>query len=214
MKRRRHTGPPHRSRARTLSEKSVSANPFEQFNAWFQAAIDARVPQPNAMTLATASPEGKPSARIVLLKGVDDRGFSFFTNYDSAKGKQLSENPRAALLLYWPGLERQVRIEGAVEKLSREESLEYFKSRPRSSRIGAWASRQSEVIKNRGVLEAQFQKYREQFRDHEVPIPEHWGGYRLVPCRIEFWQSRPNRLHDRISFHWNDNSWNIERLSP
>jgi pyridoxamine 5'-phosphate oxidase len=214
MNKKRYSSPSRRSAIRTLSEKSISANPFDQFDDWFQSVIEAKVPQPYAMTLATASSDGKPSARIVLLKGVDKGGFLFYTNYDSTKGRQLSGNPRAALLFYWPVLDRQVRIEGTVEKLSRAESLEYFKSRPRSSRIGAWASRQSEVIDGREVLETQFYQYQKQYRNGEVPIPEYWGGYRLIPGRIEFWQSRANRLHDRISYSWDGISWKINRLSP
>ncbi len=214
MKKKRSSSPPRRSGNRSLSEKNISADPFDQFNTWFHAVIDARVSQPHAMTLATASIDGKPSARMVLLKGVDGGGFSFYSNYGSTKGKQLAENPRAALLFYWPKLERQVRIEGTVEKLTREESQEYFDSRPRNSRIGAWASRQSEVIESRHFLNAQFQKYKQQFRNMGVPLPGNWGGYRLVPNRIEFWQNRPNRLHDRISYVRHGNSWNISRLSP
>jgi pyridoxamine 5'-phosphate oxidase len=214
MKKKSSSSPPRRSGNKSLSEKNISADPFDQFNTWFQAVIDARVSQPHAMTLATASADGKPSARMVLLKGVDGAAFSFYTNYGSTKGKELAENPQAALLFYWPKLERQVRIEGTVEKLTREESQEYFDSRPRNSRIGAWASRQSDVIKSRPFLDAQFQKYKQQFRNTGVPLPDFWGGYRLVPCRIEFWQNRPNRLHDRISYVRHGNSWNISRLSP
>jgi pyridoxamine 5'-phosphate oxidase len=214
MKKTRSSSPPRRSGNRSLSEKNISADPFDQFNTWFQAVIDARVSQPHAMTLATASADGKPTARMVLLREVDGGAFSFYTNYGSTKGKQLTENPRAALLFYWPKLERQVRIEGTVEKLTRKESGEYFDSRPRNSRIGAWASRQSEVIESRLFLNAQFQKYKQQFRNTGVPLPDFWGGYRLVPSRIEFWQERPNRLHDRILYVRHGNLWKISRLSP
>ena len=199
---------------KSLSEHRVSANPFDQFNLWFQAAIDAKVPQPYAMTLATASRSGRPSARIVLLKGFDPRGFSFYTNYESVKGKELTENRNAALLFYWPKLERQIRIEGSVEKLTREESLRYFQSRPRKSRIGTWASHQSEVLQSRESLDHQFRKYRQLFHNADVPLPEYWGGYLLIPSRIEFWQSRSNRLHDRVSYLREDMSWKISRLSP
>jgi len=166
------------------------------------------------MVLATASANGRPTARTVLLKGVDQQGFSFYTNYESMKGKQLSENPHAALLFYWPQFERQVRIEGTVEKLSREESREYFSTRPRNSRISTWASRQSETIESRSSLEDTFERFKQQFRNNEVPLPDYWGGYRLRPSTFEFWQSRPNRLHDRITFVKEGVSWRIVRLSP
>lgn len=214
MKKKRSSHSLRKSGSKYLSEKIIRPNPFDQFHSWFQAAVDAKVLQPYAMTLATASPHGIPTSRIVLLKGVDERGFVFFSNYESTKGKQLAENPRAALLFYWPDLERQVRIEGTVERVTRKESLEYFVSRPRNSRIGAWASRQSEVIDSRAVLDEQFQKYQKLYRNADVPIPEYWGGYRLLPDRIEFWQSRANRLHDRISYSRNGVSWNYTRLSP
>jgi pyridoxamine 5'-phosphate oxidase len=214
MKRKRSSRSPRNSRVQALSEKTISTDPYDQFNSWFQAALDAKIPKPEAMTLATASADGTLSARIVLLKDVDSKGFSFYTNYESTKGKHLAENPRAALVFFWPVLERQVRIEGVVEKLSREESKEYFQSRPRNSRIGAWASRQSNPIDSRLVLDEQFQAYSRQFRNEEVPLPEDWGGYRVIPNRIEFWQSRQNRLHDRISYVREDSSWKIIRLSP
>ncbi|HEY6953299.1 MAG TPA: pyridoxamine 5'-phosphate oxidase [Bacteroidota bacterium] len=206
----------HRSTpgTKTLSEKNVSANPFDQFRKWFQAAVDENIPQPNAMTLATASADGEPSSRIVLLKDADDRGFTFYTNYESRKGGQLALNPRAALLFYWPTLDRQVRIEGQVERLTREESMRYFDSRPRLSRIGAWASRQSEIIENRSILVAEFKKFERQFSKGKVPLPDYWGGFRLIPGRMEFWQNRPNRLHDRICYVREHDAWKIVRLSP
>lgn len=204
----------HSSKTKSLSERSVSPDPFEQFHMWFQLVLKSDLPQPYAMTLATVSSNGHPSARVVLFKGIDRRGFTFYTNYESRKGKELSVNKHAALLFYWQKLERQVRIEGTVEKLSQEESYEYFSSRPRDSRIGAWASRQSEVIENRSILEAQFKKYKQNFRNADVPLPDFWGGYRLLPRSIEFWQSRPNRLHDRIAYVAENSSWKIVRLSP
>jgi pyridoxamine 5'-phosphate oxidase len=217
MKRKRSPNLPHKplkSRISILSARSISVDPFDQFNSWFQQVLDANVLQPYSMVLATASAHGKPSARIVLLKGVDQRGFSFYTNYESTKGKQLSENAHAALLFYWPQLDRQIRIEGTIEKLTREESLTYFSTRPRNSRLGAWASHQSEIIANRSSLESEFKRYQKQFRNSDVPLPDYWGGYRLIPCRIEFWQSRSNRLHDRISYVREDGTWKINRLSP
>jgi pyridoxamine 5'-phosphate oxidase len=214
MKRKRSRNVPRKSRIRTLSEHNISVDPFDQFNSWFQQVLDANVLQPYAMVLATASAHSKPSARIVLLKGVDRRGFSFYTNYESTKGKQLSENAHAALLFYWPQLDREIRIEGMVEKLTREESLMYFSTRPRKSRLGVWASHQSEIIADRSSLESEFKRFQKQFRNSDVPLPDYWGGYRLIPCRIEFWQSRSNRLHDRISYVREDGTWTINRLSP
>ncbi len=214
MKRKRSSSPPRKSRIRTLSERDIHADPFDQFNSWFQQVLDAKILKPDAMTLATASAKGKPSARIVLLKGVDRRGFSFYTNYESSKGRQLSENPHAALLFHWPQFERQIRIEGSVEELTRDESLQYFSTRPRNSRIGAWASHQSQIIESRSSLESQFKEYQKRFRNADVPLPDHWGGYRLIPNRIEFWQGRANRLHDRISYVRDEASWRIYRLSP
>ena len=212
---RNHSSPPRSSpRVQSLTESNVRKNPFEQFQVWFKDAMDRNVQQANAMTLATASRDGIPSARIVLLKGADERGFSFFTNFESRKGKQLAENPRAALLFHWPSLRRQIRIEGTVEKLSREESFEYFKSRPRKSRIGAWSSPQSAEIKDRAHLENQFRQYETRFRGKDIPLPDFWGGFRLVPVQFEFWQDRPNRLHDRIVYRMSKGDWLIVRLSP
>ena len=199
-----------------LSEADLNDDPIEQFNSWFQQALDADLLEPNAMTLATATPDGKPTARVVLLKGVSTKGFVFYTNYESQKGQQLIANPYAALVFLWNKLERQIRIEGKVEKLTAEESAEYFHSRPKASQIGAWASDQSRVILNREVLEKKLAQLQEQYSgDATVPLPEHWGGFRVVPNRIEFWQGRPSRLHDRLVYDLQTNgSWQIKRLSP
>ena len=199
-----------------LEKADVDAEPIKQFDLWFGQALEADLIEPNAMTLATATPDGKPTARIVLLKGVSDRGFVFYTNYESQKGQQLIANPHAALVFLWQKLERQVRIEGKVEKLSSEESAEYFHSRPKASQLGAWTSDQSRVIPNREVLEKKQAQLQEQYSgDTEVPLPTHWGGFRVVPSRLEFWQGRPSRLHDRLVYDLQaDGSWTINRLSP
>lgn len=198
-----------------LAEADLNSNPIEQFNLWFQQALDADLIEPNAMTLATATPKGKPTARIVLLKGVSDRGFVFYTNYESQKGQQLIANPYAALVFLWDKLERQVRIEGKVEQLSSSESAVYFHSRPKASQIGAWASDQSQVIANREVLEKKLASLEEQYQGQEIPLPQHWGGFRVVPNRIEFWQGRPSRLHDRLVYNLEaDGNWSISRLAP
>ena len=199
----------------TLSEKDILKDPFAQFEKWWQEAIHAGIDEPNAMTLATASADGMPDARIVLLKGFDDRGFTFFTNYNSAKGMQLLENPRGALVFFWKELERQIRISGLVSLAPGRISDDYFNSRPEGSRIGAWASPQSEVIENREWLEENERKLQEEWTGREIPRPPHWGGYVLKPTRVEFWQGRPSRLHDRLLYSLRDNgSWNIERLAP
>lgn len=199
----------------SLSEAEVNPNPLQQFQIWFDQAIAAEVPEPNAMTLATATPEGIPAARIVLLKGLDERGFMFYTNYESRKGQELAANPRAVLVFWWAELERQVRIEGTVEKVEEAEAIAYFQSRPVGSRLGAWASNQSQVIRDRQVLEQRLQELTRQYQDQEIPKPAHWGGYRVIPTAIEFWQGRPSRLHDRLRYRQEpDNQWLIERLAP
>jgi pyridoxamine 5'-phosphate oxidase len=197
-----------------LSETDVDLNPFVQFNRWLQEAVAARLPEPNAMALATATAEGRPSVRMVLLKGYDDRGFVFYTNYEGRKSSDLLKNPNAALLFYWSDLERQVRIEGSVEKTSRQESEDYFNTRPLESRLGAWASRQSEVIPGRSDLERKVSDLKERYAGREVPVPPFWGGFRLQPHDFEFWQGRENRLHDRIRYSLRGGVWVIERLSP
>jgi len=197
-----------------LDEKTIDRDPIKQFQLWFDEAVAANLPLPEAMTLATATPDGKPSARMVLLKQVDEDGFVFFTNYTSAKAEQLDANPNAALVFYWSRLDRQVRVEGSVVRTSDEESRDYFRTRPRESQIGAWASAQSQVISSREVLEQRAQELEDQYRDREVDCPEYWGGYRLKPERIEFWKSRVGRLHDRILYEWGSGGWIISRLAP
>lgn len=198
-----------------LSETDIDSNPFIQFKKWFAQALAAQLPEPNAMTLATATPDGKPSARMVLLKDFDERGFVLFTNYNSHKGQELAANPQAALVFWWAELERQVRIVGRVEKISSEQSDSYFEMRPPNSRLGAWASNQSEVIERREILAQRLQEFQSKYENQEVPRPPHWGGYRVIPQEIEFWQGRPSRLHDRLLYtHLDDGSWKIERLSP
>ncbi len=200
---------------KTLNEAEVAVNPFLQFADWWKQAIESQIDEVNAMTLATASLEGVPSARIVLLKGYDERGFVFYTNYESAKGQELAENPRASLLFFWKELERQVRITGLVEKVSATESDEYFLSRPTGSQIGAWASPQSHVIENRTWLENKVKELEAKFSSEKLARPTHWGGYRVKPVIIEFWQGRSSRLHDRIQYTLQENdSWKIERLAP
>ena len=197
-----------------LDEKTIDRDPIKQFQTWFNDAFEAKLPLPEAMTLATATPDGKPSARMVLLKQVDHDGFVFYTNYNSAKAEQLDANPYAALVFYWAKLDRQVRIEGSITRTSREESLAYFATRPRESQIGAWASEQSEVIESRAALEQRAEELEKQYRDREIDCPEHWGGYRLKPERIEFWKSRIGRLHDRILYQREGDAWIITRLAP
>jgi len=200
----------------SLTKGSANENPIRQFEEWFRILPSLGVSEQDAtsMTLATATADGRPTARIVLLKSFDERGFVFFTNYHSRKGDELSDNPRACLLFYWPQVWRQVRIEGAVEKVTADESDAYFSSRPLGSRIGAWASNQSEVVKSREDLEQQFAELSARYGD-QVPRPPHWGGYRVKPAMIEFWQGRDNRLHDRLRYSLQDNgSWLIERLAP
>jgi pyridoxamine 5'-phosphate oxidase len=199
----------------TLSEKDIHKDPFGQFERWWGEAIHSGVEEPNAMTLATASADAMPDARIVLLKGFDNRGFTFFTNYHSAKGRQLLENPRATLVFFWKELERQVRISGLVSLSPAAVSDEYFSSRPEGSRIGAWASPQSETIESREWLEEKEKEYREEWAGRSIERPEYWGGYTVKPINIEFWQGRPSRLHDRFRYSLqNGGSWTIERLAP
>jgi pyridoxamine 5'-phosphate oxidase len=200
--------------AEGLDEKTIDRDPIKQFQTWFDDAFAAKLPLPDAMTLATATPDGKPSARMVLLKQVDHDGFVFFTNYNSAKARQLDANPYAALVFFWPQLDRQVRIEGSITKTSPEESREYFATRPRESQIGAWASNQSEVIASRAVLEERTVELEKLYCDRDVDCPEYWGGYRLKPERIEFWKSRIGRLHDRILYQREGDTWTITRLAP
>jgi pyridoxamine 5'-phosphate oxidase len=197
-----------------LDEKTIDRDPIKQFQTWLDEAFAAKLPLPEAMTLATATADGKPSARMVLLKQVDHDGFVFFTNYNSAKASQLDANSYAALVFFWAPLDRQVRIEGSVTRTSREESREYFATRPRESQIGAWASQQSEAIESRARLEARAAELDEKYRDREIDCPEYWGGYRLLPERIEFWKSRIGRLHDRILYQRVGDGWSITRLAP
>jgi len=200
----------------SLSETDVNPDPIVQFKRWFDQAVDAQLIEPNAMTLATVSPDGRPSARIVLLKEVAGRDFVFYTNYESRKGQELAANPHAALVFYWAELERQVRIEGLVEKVSRAQSEAYFDTRPRGSRLGACASRQSQVVSGKGELERKLAELEAYYLGVErVPAPEFWGGFRVKPIQLEFWQGRPNRLHDRLQYSLReDGSWRIDRLSP
>ena len=199
----------------TLDEKLVERDPIKQFQLWFDEATAAGLPLAEAMTLATATPKGRPSARVVLLKQVDNDGFVFFTNYHSAKAAELESNPYAALVFYWASLERQVRVEGKVERTSAQESQQYFQTRPRESQIGAWASPQSSVIPGRRVLEERARELEEYYRDRDIECPSHWGGYRLRADKIEFWKGRVGRLHDRILYElMTDGTWSIKRLAP
>jgi pyridoxamine 5'-phosphate oxidase len=199
-----------------FTEKDAHQDPIEQFRIWFDQAWRSDTRQPNAMTLATCSQAGVPSARTVLLKGFDPNGFVFFTNYQSDKANDLDDNPLAALVFYWPQLSRTVRITGAVEKVTRKESDEYFASRPRDSQLGAWASDQSSVIHSRDVLQARFNELKKQYAGRDVPTPPHWGGYRVRPSSIEFWQGQSSRLHDRLRYARDDRNggWTIQRLAP
>jgi len=198
----------------SLSESDVQQDPFAQFAQWWKEAVASEIDEVNAMTLSTVTAEGKPSARIVLLKGFDEKGFVFFTNYESNKGEQLSANPFASLVFFWKELERQVRIEGICEKVSEQESDDYFHSRPIGSQLGACASPQSRIIESRSIIENNLEKLQDQYKDMEIPRPAHWGGFRVVPNTLEFWQGRSSRLHDRIKYLKEDQSWKIVRLAP
>ena len=197
-----------------LDKADVLPNPIAQFRVWFEAALGAGVPEPNAMHVSTVTADGRPDGRIVLIKDVSDAGFVFYTNYESRKGRQLTERPFAALTFFYPELERQIRIEGRVEKVSAHESDVYFNSRPRGSQIGAWVSQQSSLVESRDVLENRQRELEAQFDNQPVARPPHWGGFRVVPDMLEFWQGRPSRLHDRIRYRQEAENWIIERLSP
>ncbi len=203
-------------KAKSFRRTDLVADPYAQFKAWFEEALSAKIPEPNAMTLATASLTGRPSARIVLLKSIAEDGFIFYTNYESTKGKMLAENPQAALVFCWLELERQIRIEGRVEKVDTATAKEYFQSRPKESQMGAWVSQQSTVIETRAVLEDSMTELNEQYAEQAVlPKPPNWGGYKVVPDKIEFWQGRRSRLHDRFQYSLQaDGQWKIERLAP
>ena len=198
----------------SLLEKDADPNPMTQFEKWWKQAINSNIEEPNAMMLATCSKSGKPSSRIVLLKGIEQDGFIFYTNYTSRKGNEIKNNPFVSLLFFWKKLERQVRIEGKIKKISAAESDEYFSSRPRESRIGAWSSPQSSVIKNREFLQQNVIKYNKQFKTGDVPRPDYWGGYIVKPDCFEFWQGRPGRLHDRLQYNFEKDVWIIKRLAP
>ena len=202
-------------RSASLSKSDVDKNPFQQFSKWFKEALNAKVTEPNAMTIATSNKNGIPSARIVLLKEFNEAGFVFYTNYNSQKGKELEENPHAALIFFWGDLERQIRIEGVVEKVTEEDATEYFNSRPKGSQLGALTSPQSETIPNRAFLEYKLADLEKEYHYKDISKPAHWGGYRVIPNKIEFWQGRTSRLHDRIVYLKNDDqSWRFERLAP
>jgi len=197
-----------------LSRKNLNDNPFLQFETWYKQAEESKHPYPNAMSLATTGDDLLPTIRTVLLKIFDEKGFVFFTNYNSDKARQLKENPQAGLLFHWLELERQVKISGKVEKISTAESLKYFTSRPRGSQLGAWCSDQSHAISSRSLLESQWEKMKQRFSDGDIPLPDFWGGYRVIPESIEFWQGRESRLHDRFEYRRTTDEWNIQRLAP
>lgn len=197
-----------------LTESEAGDDPFSLFRRWFDDVLAANLPDPNAFTLATCTPAGRPGARIVLLKGLDERGFTFFTNYNSRKGREIAANPHVALCFYWHSLERQVRVEGTIEMVSGSESDEYYAVRPLGSRLGAWASPQSEIVPDRETLAREMSDLEARFAGTEPPRPSHWGGYRVTPEVIEFWQGRPNRLHDRIRFTRTPTGWSRDRLAP
>ena len=197
-----------------LNEDSVNKNPMEQYTLWFEEAVNAQLLDPYAMSITTVNSSGQPSTRIVYMRGIKDEGFIFYTNYNSGKGKDLEQNKKVSLNFFWGELERQIRVEGEVVKVSDEDSDAYFSQRPRESQIGAWASSQSEELSDRNELEEKVAYYTEKFKDIDIPRPEHWGGYIVNPTKIEFWQGRPNRLHDRIVYTKNGNDWKQSRLSP
>jgi pyridoxamine 5'-phosphate oxidase len=197
-----------------LRRIDLDPDPIRQFGIWFNAAVEVGIPEVNALALATVGENGQPTARTVLLKSFDPEGFVFYTNYHSEKGRHLEKNPRVGMIIHWKELDRQIRIDGVAEKVSREESSRYFHSRPLGSQLGAWVSHQSKVIDARRMLEARLSELEERFAGQEIPCPEHWGGYRVKPARIEFWQGRPNRLHDRFRYTREGDSWRIDRLSP
>jgi pyridoxamine 5'-phosphate oxidase len=200
---------------RSLSQTDMDSNPIDMFSKWFDDAVTAAIPDVNAMSLATCGDNGQPTSRVVLLKGVENDGFVFYTNYESAKGKEMAENNRVGLCFYWTELERQVRIDGVVEKVSREASEKYFKSRPYESQVGAWASHQSKVVQSREQLEAQFKDMLQEYPEQNgVPLPPFWGGYIVKPTRFEFWQGRASRLHDRFEYALSEQKWVLSRLSP
>lgn len=198
----------------SLDTKDVSLCPFDQFDRWFNEMMKSQILEPTAFILATADKNAKPSARALLMKGYDSGGFYFYTNYESRKGKELAENNQAAMLFFWSDIERQIRIEGKVKKVSEEESFSYFKTRPFKSRVGAWASKQSTVINGRMTIVKNFFQYLAKFHSKDIPLPPYWGGYKLIPNTFEFWQGRANRLHDRVSYRLDRGEWIIERLSP
>lgn len=197
-----------------IKKEDLDSDPLIQFSIWFEEAQKAKVTEVNAMTLSTVSKEGRPSSRIILLKGIEDKKFIFYTNYNSRKGVEMKENPYVALNFFWAELERQVRIEGKVEKADTAQSDRYFQSRPTGSKLGAWASPQSEVIENREIMEERQQKFEEKFKGQQIPRPKHWGGYRVIPDKIEFWQGRASRLHDRFLYFKEKGEWQMERLAP
>ena len=195
-------------------EKDAAKDPFRQFEKWFQEAEAAKIPEPNAMVCSLATRDGRPSSRVVLLKAIDGRGFVFYTNYESRKGRELAENPRASLLFPWISLERQVIAEGPVTRVTREESDAYFHSRPRLSQLSAWASQQSSIVQSRAPLEEAMKQLEQKYAGQEIPLPPNWGGYRIAPETVEFWQGRRSRLHDRLRYRREKNEWVIERLAP
>lgn len=199
---------------KSLDTKDVNLNPFQQFEDWFNEVLKSDILEPTAFVLGTADINAKPSLRTLLMKGYDEEGFYFYTNYESRKGKELQENKNASILFFWPELERQIRIEGKVDKISEAESFEYFKTRPFKSKVGAWASNQSTVIESRMTIIKKFFLYLSKFHGKEIPLPPYWGGYRLIPHYFEFWQGRKNRLHDRVRYRLQNSTWIIERLSP